>query len=298
MLKVYLVQMDSSSEDKISNFDSARRLLHAAAPEHDSLILLPEMFATGYLPKDVNLAAENFNTSESGPTAKFLSGIADATSSFVMGAGISQSSTGSKPQNHISVYAPQIYTEFASYNKINLFFPEKKSFAAGNGITLFRIREWNIAPFVCYDLRFPELFREAVKAGANLITVQASWPAKRRLHWETLLRARAIENQVYIAAVNSVTATRATFTARDEADLGQTNSLEKKAESSISFGRDSSDLEGFQNENRNAGTSLIFSPQGYILAQGPENTEAVISANLDLDEEIRYRKDFPILEDL
>lgn len=299
MLNVYLIQMDSSSGDKIKNFETARRLLRAAAPKRDSLIILPEMFATGYLPHDISLAAENFKTSESGPTSAFLSGIANETTCFVMGGGVSLSGNQQKPTNHTSVYAPEIYTEFASYDKVNLFFPEKESFSTGKDITLFRIKEWNIAPFICYDLRFPELFREAVRAGANLITVQASWPAKRHLHWETLLRARAIENQVYIVAVNSVTSIRTSFTARDNADLSLAQHDETSKENAqTSYGRDNADLEGHQGENANAGCSLIFSPQGYILAQGSENTETVISANLDLDEEIRYRKSFPVLEDI
>ena len=71
-------------------------------------------------------------------------------------------------------------------------------------VNLFEIQNWNVAATICFDLRFPELYRDAVKAGARLITVQAAWPATRIAHWKTLLQARAIENQVYIAAVNSV----------------------------------------------------------------------------------------------
>ena len=118
---------------------------------------------------------------------------------------------------------------------------------------------WKIASFICYDLRFPELFREATKQGANLITVQAAWPAKRRAHWETLIKARAIENQVYIAAVNAVSThpdTRHPF----------------------------------------AGTSLIISPNGDVIAQGSAQSEEVITAELDLQAEKDYRKSFPVLD--
>jgi predicted amidohydrolase len=108
-------------------------------------------------------------------------------------------------------------------------------------------------------LRFPEIFRDATKQGANLITIQAAWPAKRRAHWETLLKARAIENQVYIAAVNAVSTTP-----------------DQKAPL--------------------AGSSLIITPNGDVITQGPTNEEAVLSAELDLQAEKNYRKSFPVLD--
>jgi predicted amidohydrolase len=79
---------------------------------------------------------------------------------------------------------------------------EQGKFCAGTKVNLFKISSWNTAATICFDLRFPELYRDAVKAGARLITVQAAWPAVRIAHWKTLLQARAIEDQVYIAAVN------------------------------------------------------------------------------------------------
>jgi predicted amidohydrolase len=142
---------------------------------------------------------------------------------------------------------------------MNLFFPEKESFKAGEKINLFEYDNWKIASFICYDLRFPEIFREATKKGANLITIQAAWPAKRRAHWETLLKARAIENQVYIAAVNAVS-------------------------------------ESSNQKLPLAGTSLIISPNGDVLAEGPTQREMVISAELDREAERDYRKNFPVLD--
>ena len=117
---------------------------------------------------------------------------------------------------------------------------------------------WTIASFICYDLRFPEIFREATQKGANLISIQAAWPAKRRAHWETLLKARAIENQVYIAAVNAV-------------------STAPNAPTPL------------------AGTSLIISPNGDIIAEGSTQSEMIITAELDLQAERNYRKSFPVL---
>ncbi|ACX74030.1 hydrolase, carbon-nitrogen family [Fibrobacter succinogenes subsp. succinogenes S85] len=257
MLKVYLVQFDSAKGNKTENLARAKKMILDAKPNAGSLVLLPEMFATGYVPADLDKAAEDFSSNCTGETARTLSEIADETNCTIMGAGITRASTGF--YNHVSIYKPNEAQEFRGYNKMNLFFPEKESFKAGSEINLFKFNNWSIASFICYDLRFPEIFREVTKKGANLITIQAAWPAKRRAHWETLLRARAIENQVYIAAVNAVSESNA-----------QKLPL--------------------------AGTSLIISPNGDILAEGPTQSETVISAELDLQAERDYRKSFPVLE--
>ena len=264
MLKVYLIQTDSAKGNKSGNIARAKKMILDASPDAGSLILLPEMFATGYVPTDLDAAAEDFRSSVAGETVQMLSEVATATDCTIMGAGITKAdSTGeSKFFNHVSVYEPGNTQEAACYDKMNLFFPEKECFKAGGKINLFNIGYWRIASFICYDLRFPELFREATKQGANLITVQAAWPAKRRAHWETLLKARAIENQVYIVAVNAVS----------------------------------------ENHDPNvckvplAGTSLIISPNGDVLAEGSAQSEGIITAELDLQAEKDYRKSFPVLE--
>ena len=257
MLRVYLIQTDSSKGSKAENLARAKGLILDANPSEGNLILLPEMFATGYIPVSLDAAAEDFSSRNSGETANMLSEVATAINCTVMGAGIKKA--GDKFLNHVSVYTPSAPKESCAYDKMNLFFPEKETFKAGEKINLFNIKDWKIASFICYDLRFPELFREATKQGANLITVQAAWPAKRRTHWETLLKARAIENQVYIAAVNAVSThpdTRHPF----------------------------------------AGTSLVISPNGDVIAQGSTQSEEVITAELDLQAEKDYRKSFPVLD--
>lgn len=249
--------MDSAKGSKSENIARAKSLILDARPTEGSIILLPEMFATGYIPTNLDSAAEDFNTNETGETARTLSEIADATSCTIMGAGITRAPNGF--YNHVSIYAPHTQKERCGYDKINLFFPERDTFTPGNRINLFTLQNWKIASFICYDLRFPEIFREATKQGANLITIQAAWPTKRRSHWETLLKARAIENQVYIAAVNAVSTRSDT-----QAPL--------------------------------AGKSLIISPNGDVLAEGTSNEEMIISAELDLLAERNYRKSFPVLD--
>ena len=79
---------------------------------------------------------------------------------------------------------------------------ETEHYEAGTATTLFRWDGFTVSPFICYDLRFPEHFRKATRAGAQLITVIASWPVARIGHWITLLQARAVENQAYVVGVN------------------------------------------------------------------------------------------------
>ena len=204
MLDIYLVQMNVAPNDKAQNFAKVLELtanIHKTPKDSvPGLIILPEMFATGYLPLHPESAAEDFLTKDSGETAKLLYELASQTGCYVMGAGIAKSN--GTLLNHSSVYAPDNTQEYAHYDKRRPFFMEQAKFSAGDKVNLFKIVNWNTAATICFDLRFPELYRDAVKAGARLITVQAAWPTARIAHWKTLLQARAIEDQVYIAAVN------------------------------------------------------------------------------------------------
>jgi predicted amidohydrolase len=150
--------------------------------------------------------------------------------------------------------------ELARYSKMQPFTPggESAKYDAGKSPTVFDWQGFKVSPFVCYDLRFPEHFRTATKRGAQLITVIASWPVTRIQHWITLLQARAIENQAYVAGVNR---------------CGKDPKLSYN------------------------GRSLIISPKGDILADAG-NGESVISAEVNLDELIAYRRDLPFLADM
>ena len=173
-----------------------------ANPVPESLILFPEMFATGYIPEQAEELAENFEKEDS-PTAQMLKQLAQETGCFILGGGMHRTDNGFT--NRTCLYGPAKATsEQPYYDKVHPFFPEQKDFTAGKEITLFKIQGVTVATSICYDLRFPELYREARAKGAQALTVQASWPAVRNEHWETLLRARAIENQAYVIAVNNV----------------------------------------------------------------------------------------------
>ena len=201
-MQVYLVQMESLPGEKEKNLEKARQMILGANPVPESLILFPEMFATGYIPERAEELAEDFEKGDD-PTAQMLKQLAHETGSIVLGGGMHRIGNGFT--NRTCLYSPtNAASEQTYYDKVHPFFPEQKDFAAGKKITLFKTHDITVATSICFDLRFPELYREARTKGAQAFTVQASWPAVRNEHWETLLRARAIENQAYVMAVNNV----------------------------------------------------------------------------------------------
>ena len=201
-MQIYLVQMQSLPGGKEKNLEKARQMVLGANPVPESLILFPEMFATGYIPEHAEEFAEDFEKGD-GPTAQMLKLLAQETNCFVLGGGMHRIGHGFT--NRTCLYGPaEAANEQTCYDKVHPFFPEQKNFIAGKETTLFKIQDTTFATSICYDLRFPELYREARFKGVQAFTIQASWPAVRNEHWETLLRARAIENQAYVIAVNNV----------------------------------------------------------------------------------------------
>lgn len=261
MLKVYLVQMESKPNQVQENLNKARTLIETAAPDAGSLILLPEMFATGYLPAQAKEIAQSFDQGRQGEVSLFLSNLAQTTRCFIFGG--CTKIAGDRYTNHTGIFTPDSDGEAAGYDKIHPFFPEQEHYTAGERITLFKINDFTIAPSICFDLRFPEQYRDSMKAGADLFAIQAAWPAIRKDHWETLLKARAIENQCYVAAVNCV------------AHFSNGTEITDKVYS---------------------GDSQILSPLGEILAIAPAGKECVVSAELNIEPLRQYRQKFPVTQ--
>jgi len=252
-MKLYCIQLDITWENKKANFARVERLLEATPPERGSLVLLPEMFATGF---SMNVSAVREGRERE--TERFLARTAKHHQTYLMG-GLVTTKTNGKGCNQAVVYSPE-GTEIARYTKLQPFSPgsESKHYDAGRSVTLFEWNRLKVSPFVCYDLRFPEHFRAATKRGAQLITVIANWPVTRIRHWTTLLQARAIENQAYVAGVNR-----------------------SGKDPTLSYN----------------GHSLIVSPKGDILAEAGHG-ESVIGADIDPAELEVYRQQLPFLADM
>ena len=248
-------QFDIAWEDKAVNCTRVETLVSAARLAPDTLLLLPEMFATGFT-MNARAVAEMLD----GPTARFLADLARNHRLWVQAGLVVGDPDSDRPRNETLVFTPEGQLA-ARYTKMHLFSfaDEPQHYAPGSSPVVFAWQDTTVAPAICYDLRFPELFRTAVARGAEVLTIIACWPAARQEHWLTLLRARAIENQCYVAAANRI-------------------------------GTDSSGLVY-------SGRSQIIDPRGAVLADGIDG-EGIIRAQVDLADLRRYRRDFPAIEDI
>jgi len=253
-VKVVALQLNVAWENKTANFARVRSLLTAAAPEPGSLVALPEMFATGF-----SMNAATIAEAQNGETAQFLATTARSFEITLVGGAAVSESDGSY-RNQALAFSPAGAC-LGAYSKMRLFTPgqEDQHYAAGDRPMVFSWGETRVAPFICYDVRFPELFRAAARAGQpELFVVIANFPAKRITHWIRLLQARAIENQAWVMGVNRI---------------GQ---------------------DPFYTYN---GRSLIVDPQGEVVADAGEY-EGAIEAILDLEALRKYRAGLPFLMDL
>jgi omega-amidase len=246
-------QTDVVWEDKPANHDRVRGLLSSSAIEPGALILLPEMFATGFS-MHVDAIAEPMG----GETQTFLAELAEQFRCYVLGGVVTRAADG-RGRNEAVVYDPD-GRQVTRYCKLHpfSFAGETKYYQAGETGAVFTCHDFQVAPFVCYDLRFPEVFRQAVRRGAQLLAVIANWPQPRESHWLALLRARAIENQAYVVGVNRA---------------------------------------GNDPHVRYGGHSLIVGPRGETLAEGGEGQE-LVRAEIELAPLVEYREQFPALADM
>jgi omega-amidase len=248
----YLVQMNSVWEDKPASLAKARQLIAETKPAPGSLIVLAEMFATGFS-IETNITAEP----EQGSTEQFLIEMARVHRCAVIGGLVTQDAKGDcRNQSLFITPEGQILGRYSKNQPFSLG-GESTAHTAGKGVTVIEWQGVKIAPLICYDLRFPELAREAVKAGAELLVYIAAWPIKRVQHWITMLQARAIENLAFVVGVNQC-GTDPSFTY--------------------------------------PGRSLVVDPHGVIIADAGDH-EHVLRAEIDPAILRTWRSQFPALRD-
>lgn len=196
-MQVVLVQPDTVWEDREANFENVRRLLEARPPEPGALVVLPEMFAVGFT-MNVDAAAEPAER----PTEQFLADLARRYACAVLGGVVGREPDG-RGRNEALALGDR-GKELARYVKIHPFSyaGEDEVYRPGDRIVAFDWGGFRVAPFVCYDLRFPEVYRTAALAGAEVLVTIANFPTPRHGHWTQLIGARAIENQAYSVGVN------------------------------------------------------------------------------------------------
>src|SRR4051812_16346234 len=170
-MNVYLVQLDIAWEDRASNHATVTAALEKARPAPGSLIVLPEMFSTGFSMR-LEVTAQNDDREDEA----FLASLARTHRSCVIGGVVSPIMDG-KARNESVAFGPD-GTLLARYAKIQPFMlgGEGNVHESGDTVVTFNWQGFTVVPLVCYDLRFPEHFRAAVRIGVNLMVVIASWP--------------------------------------------------------------------------------------------------------------------------
>ena len=198
-LRVVLGEYDTGWHDPVTSLSRASELVRRAARHGAHLVALPEMCLSGFTmePKEHALTLES-------PHVRALARIAAENGVHVLAGVAARELVQGREvfQNTALLFGPGGELE-ASYRKQKLFAyaNEHASYEPGDGPVIAMVHGVRISLFICYDLRFPELFR-AVAPDVDAMFVIANWPAGRRPHWDALLPARAIENQCYVVGVN------------------------------------------------------------------------------------------------
>jgi predicted amidohydrolase len=196
---IAIVQMRVRRADPEANLARADAMVEEAARGGARLVCLPEMWTTGF---DWDWIARNAGTQK--PVIAGAGEIARRRGVWLNGSMLDVNSQG-RPVNRSVLFSPE-GTIAASYCKVHLFglFREQHHLDAGDALAVAHTPLGIMGLSVCYDLRFPELFRAYALRGVQLQLLPAAFPQPRREHWRILIRARAIENQCFVAATNQV----------------------------------------------------------------------------------------------
>ena len=252
-LTITIVQTDLHWEDKNGNLRMLEQKI-LSTKDKTEVVLLPEMFSTGFSMNQGPLA----ETME-GETVNWMKRIAAEKRVVLVGSIIVEDAA--HYYNRLVWMLPN--GEYGIYDKRHRFAyaGEDEHYTAGTKRLLPSVKGWKVNPLICYDLRFPVWARQQSSEEMpeyDLLVYVANWPDKRMEAWKTLLRARAIENQCYVAAVNRV-------------------------------GKDG-------NNHNYTGNSMIIGPMGEIL-YSKENEEDIFTITLSKDTLIQTRERFPFWKD-
>ncbi|MGD9100346.1 MAG: carbon-nitrogen family hydrolase [Anaerolineae bacterium] len=252
MLKIALAQMDIQWANPQANLDTARGMVAQAAGAGAHLVVLPELWGSAY---DLAHAANYASSLQEGLFGE-MAALARKHGLYVAGSLLEAGAGGM--YNTCALYSPQGLV--GSYRKLHLIslMQEDRYLAPGDRLALCEGLPWGATGLaICYDVRFPEVFRGYGVAGARLVIVPAQWPSPRIAHWRTLLKARAIENQCVVAACNRV---------------------------------------GADPHNTFGGASALIGPGGEVLVEGDDGP-ALLTAQVDMGTVDEVRRFLPVFRD-
>ncbi len=191
------IQFTVQQGDLAANLAYLRQALPRAAERGAQLVVLPEMWSTGFAYKALNELAQQ--------TAGVVAELQELSARHRLVIIGSQPEPAGDGRVYNTAHVVDNGCLVTNYRKLHLFslLGEDRAFRGGDGWCLAETSLGKIGVIICYDLRFPELSRRLALEGARVICVPAQWPKPRQEHWRTLLRARAIENQLYVVAANA-----------------------------------------------------------------------------------------------
>ncbi len=252
-LRISLGQIDVIFGEPAINRQKVEGLAAEAARRGSQVLVLPELWSTGY-----DLArADRYATPTDAGLFAHVRALARQHQLIIIGSCLSQLGPG-QYGNTLTVAMPD-GSSGGEYSKLHLFrlMEEERYLTAGTRLGLVDLPWGRCGLAICYDLRFPELFRAYALAGAQLIFLPAEWPQPRLNHWQTLLRARAIENQLFVVACNRV---------------------------------------GQAGDTRFFGHSCVIDAWGETVIEGGES-EMMLTADIDLQEVAAARARIPVFAD-
>lgn len=250
-IRICSAQFAGIWEDPEATLKKIVPLVHHAATSGADLICFPEQFATGWDPHSkIHIETSN------GSIVSVLRELAKDTNIAILGSFREENSP--LPKNTAMVIGKDGRV-IARYSKIHLFSPggENKGFTPGSELGRFMLGPLTCGLAICYDIRFPELFRIYARHGVQAVFVPAAWPASRMTHWELFIMARACENQMYVSGINT--------TGKTPVDIY-------------------------------AGGSMTADPHGTIICRA-NSAEQLLFCDLDPDAVERLRTSFPVAKD-
>lgn len=253
-MKIALLQMDIVLGDVEANKAKALSMMRKAVEKKAELLVLPELWSTGYRLDRIHELAEPAD----GPTLQMLNNFAKDNQVEIVTGSVAELRDGKVYNSAFAINAKG--KTIAHYSKIHLIglMQEDTYIASGDHQSKFDLSFGKAGLIICYDLRFTELPRTLALQGCQTLFVPAEWPASRGRHWVILNTARAIENQMFVIAVNRV---------------------------------------GKDDKNTFFGHSLVINPWGEVLAEGSENEEEVIVVDVDFASVAEIRQRMPVFKD-
>ncbi|MCU0472459.1 MAG: amidohydrolase [Bacteroidales bacterium] len=247
-MKISVIQPDTIWEDKVHNLEKIEQMMSEL--KDTDVVILPEMFNTGF-----SMNPEHLYESPGSVTFDWMIHISEKKNFGICGSYIVRDNN--RYFNRWIFVTPE--NKFLKYDKRHLFrmSNEEESFTPGKKRLTFRFRDIRICANICYDLRFPVWSRN--KNDYDLLINSANWPLSRKDVWITLLKARAIENQCFVAAANRV-------------------------------GTDGAGI-------KYCGNSMIIDPKGVIIASANQSEECSISGEISMSELSAFRTKFPVWKD-